>query len=344
MFKQKHTVAQALRPLHLLRSQISSHETSLDRRPPRAPRFISAENISIVVTWACFGQLPFFQRSVTAIATSQRRAKIRIWNLNTLWYFQWFISIKNQRTSPIKVSSIDLMRAECHDRLSIANGCSRDVVLSHVSAIQKHVFHPKSIPKKKERTLDFNRYKLPQRYWNSFFKNERLGILSQKMLFPPCKVVVDFFFDEEERRYAITRRQRKEHKKGEKLARASQNSPYSNPLCPFFPKSVFSFICHFTFPRYKNHFVSLQEKKRKKKAKWWMKRAAHSRNARTANRRESRDAVFFFFFTRARVRKEENARKKHLSIFSLSLEIQNLRTSFVFFFFVPTETKGMVKE
>jgi hypothetical protein len=40
------------------------------------------------------------------------------------------------------------MRAESHDRLSIANGCSRDVVLSHVSAIQKHVFHPKSIPKK----------------------------------------------------------------------------------------------------------------------------------------------------------------------------------------------------
>ena len=87
--------------------------------------------------------------------------------------------------------------------------------------------------------------KLPQRYSNPVSKNERLGILSQKMLFPPCKVVVDFFFDEEERRYAITRRQRKEHKKGEKLARASQNSPYSNPLCPFFPSSFhFSFICH----------------------------------------------------------------------------------------------------
>ena len=136
------------------------------------------------------------------------------------------------------------MRAECHDRLSIANGCSRDVVLSRVSAIQK----------KKERTLDFNRYKTPpgayagakipsfpsfkkMKGWNSFQK--------KKMLFPPC-VVVDFFFDEEERRYAITRRQRKEHKKGEKLARASQNSPYSNPLCPFFPSSFhFSFIfCH----------------------------------------------------------------------------------------------------
>ena len=116
----------------------------------------------------------------------------------------------------------------------------------------------------KKRTLDFNRYKLPQRYWSSFFKNERLGILSQKMLFPPCKVVVDFFFDEEERRYAITRRQRKEHKKGEKLARASQNSPYSNPLCPFFPSSFHSFICH-AIERYKNaRFVSLKQKESKR--------------------------------------------------------------------------------
>ena len=144
-----------------------------------------------------------------------------------------YISIKNQRTSPIKVSSIDLMRAECHDRLSIANGCSRDVVLSHVSAIQK---------KRRELSILIDT-KLPQRYLNSRFKKWKAGILSQKMLFPPC-VVVDFFFDEEERRYAITRRQRKEHKKGEKLARASQNSPYSNPLCPFFPSSFHSFNLH----------------------------------------------------------------------------------------------------
>lgn len=122
------------------------------------------------------------------------------------------------------------MRAECHDRLSIANGCSRDVVLSHVSAIQK---------KRRELSILIDT-KLPQRYLNSRFKKWKAGILSQKMLFPPC-VVVDFFFDEEERRYAITRRQRKEHKKGEKLARASQNSPYSNPLCPFFPSSFHSF-------------------------------------------------------------------------------------------------------
>lgn len=164
-----------------------------------------------------------------------------------------YISIKNQRTSPIKVSSIDLMRAECHDRLSIANGCSRDVVLSHVSAIQK----------KKERTLDFNRYKLPGAYARAKIPS---GILSQKkkMLFPPC-VVVDFFFDEEERRYAITRRQRKEHKKGEKLARASQNSPYSNPLCPFFPSSFHSFNLPHAIERYKNaRFVSLKQKESKR--------------------------------------------------------------------------------
>ena len=92
----------------------------------------------------------------------------------------------------------------------------------------------------------------------------KVGILSQKMLFPPC-VVVDFFFDEEERRYAITRRQRKEHKKGEKLARASQNSPYSNPLCPFFPSSFHSFIFCQREERYKNaRFVSLKQKESKR--------------------------------------------------------------------------------
>ena len=120
-------------------------------------------------------------------------------------------------------------------------------------------------PKKKERTFDFNRYKTPPGAYatvlKSRFKKWKAGILSQKMLFPPC-VVVDFSFDEEERRYAITRRQRKEHKKGEKLARASQNSPYSNPLCPFFPSSFhFSFICH-AIERYKNaRFVSINRKK-----------------------------------------------------------------------------------
>ena len=230
MFEQKHTVAQALRPIHLLRSQISSHETSLDRRPPRAPRFISAENISIVVTWACFGQLPFFQRSVTAIATSQRRAKIRIWNLNTYGIFNDLFQSK------INVLHLSKFLRSISWEPSVMIGWASQMDARETLCCFCN-------PKKKERTLDFNRYKLPHRYWNSFFKNERLGILSQKMLFPPC-VVVDFFFDEEERRYAITRRQRKEHKKGEKLARASQNSPYSNPLCPFFPSSFHSFICH----------------------------------------------------------------------------------------------------
>ena len=65
------------------------------------------------------------------------------------------------------------MRAECHDRLSIANGCSRDVVLSHVSAIQK----------KKERTLDFNRYKLPQRYSNPVSKMKGLEFFPKKCSF-----------------------------------------------------------------------------------------------------------------------------------------------------------------
>lgn len=123
-------------------------------------------------------------------------------------------------------------------------------------------------PKKKERTFDFNRYKTPPGAYatvlKSRFKKWKAGILSQKMLFPPC-VVVDFFFDEEERRYAITRRQRKEHKKGEKLARASQNSPYSNPLCPFFPSSFHSFNLPHARERYKNaRFVSIKQKESKR--------------------------------------------------------------------------------
>ena len=65
------------------------------------------------------------------------------------------------------------MRAESHDRLSIANGCSRDVVLSHVSAIQK---------KRRELSILIDT-KLPQRYLNSWFKNERLEFFPKKCSF-----------------------------------------------------------------------------------------------------------------------------------------------------------------
>ena len=143
---------------------------------------------------------------------------------------------------------------------------ARETLCCHMFLQSKNMFSIQNQSQKKRRELSILiDTKLPQRYSNPVSKNERLGILSQKMLFPPCKVVVDFFFDEEERRYAITRRQRKEHKKGEKLARASQNSPYSNPLCPFFPSSFhFSFICH-AIERYKNaRFVSLKQKESKR--------------------------------------------------------------------------------
>jgi hypothetical protein len=103
----------------------------------------------------------------------------------------------------------------------------------------KNMFsHPKSIPPKKERTFDFNRYKLPHgtkipvqkmKGWN----------LSQKMLFPPC-VVVNFFFDEEERRYAITRRRRKEHKK-RRNSPAQVKTPVLEPPLSVLSQ-LFSFI------------------------------------------------------------------------------------------------------
>ena len=66
---------------------------------------------------------------------------------------------------------------ESHDRPSIANGCSRDVVLSHVSAIQK---------KRRELSILIDT-KLPQapmpRYSNPVSKNERLEFFPKKCSF-----------------------------------------------------------------------------------------------------------------------------------------------------------------
>ena len=63
------------------------------------------------------------------------------------------------------------------------------------------------------------------------------------MLFPPC-VVVDFFFDEEERRYAITRRQRKEHKKGRNSPAQVKTPRTRTPFVRSFPALFIHSICH----------------------------------------------------------------------------------------------------
>ena len=119
-------------------------------------------------------------------------------------------------------------------------------------------------PKKKERTLDFNRYKTPPTVLKSRFKKWKAGILSQKMLFPPCKVVVDFFFDEEERRYAITRRQRKEHKKGRNSPAQVKTPRTRTPFVRSFP-ALFIHSSAMREERYKNaRFVSLKQKESKR--------------------------------------------------------------------------------
>ena len=63
------------------------------------------------------------------------------------------------------------------------------------------------------------------------------------MLFPPC-VVVDFFFDDEERRYAITRRQRKEHKKGRNSPAQVKTPRTRTPFVRSFPALFIHSICH----------------------------------------------------------------------------------------------------
>lgn len=116
--------------------------------------------------------------------------------------------------------------------------------------------------KKKERTLDFNRYKTPPTVLKSRFKKWKAGILSQKMLFPPC-VVVNFFFDEEERRYAITRRQRKEHKKGRNSPAQVKTPRTRTPFVRSFP-ALFIHSSAMREERYKNRFVSTKEKESKR--------------------------------------------------------------------------------
>lgn len=158
------------------------------------------------------------------------------YGLKHIWYFQWYISIKNQRT-PLN---------------RIANGCSR---VSHVSAIQK----------KKERTLE-NSKELsiqtpPVPVLNPVQKMKGWN-LSKKMLFPPC-VVVDFFFDEKERRYATTRRQRKEHKKRRNSPAQVKTPRTRTPFVRSFP-ALFIHSSAMREERYKNRFVSIKQKESKR--------------------------------------------------------------------------------
>ena len=151
-------------------------------------------------------------------------------------------------------SSIDLMRAESHDRLSIANG---------MLWRRCHLFS--FLQKKKERTLE-NSKELsiqtpPVPVLNPVQKMKGWN-LSQKMLFPPC-VVVDFFFDEEERRYATTRRQRKEHKKRRNSPAQVKTPRTRTPFVRSFP-ALFIHSSAMREERYKNRFVSIKQKESKR--------------------------------------------------------------------------------
>ena len=144
---------------------------------------------------------------------------------------------------------------------------ARETLCCHMFLQSENMFSIQNQSQKKRRELSILiDTKLPQRYSNPVSKNERLGILSQKMLFPPCKVVVDFFFDEEERRYAITRRQRKRtQKRRETRPRKSKLSVLEPPLSVL---SQLFFIFHssaIAIERYKNaRFVSLKQKESKR--------------------------------------------------------------------------------
>ena len=122
---------------------------------------------------------------------------------------------------------------------------ARETLCCHMFLQSKNMFSQSKInPKKKGRTLESSKelsIQTPQ-VLNPGSKNERLESFPKNALSSMC------------RRWLLLRWRRKKicnntttkkrTQKREKLARASQNSPYSNPLCPFFPSSFHSFICH----------------------------------------------------------------------------------------------------
>ena len=141
---------------------------------------------------------------------------------------------------------------------------ARETLCCHMFLQSKNMFSQSKInPKKKgelSRAQKNSRYKLP-RYSTPVQKMKGWN-LSPKMLFPPC-VVVDFFFDEEERRYAITRRQRKEHKKGRNSPAQVKTPRTRTPFVRSFP-ALFIHSSAMREERYKNRFVSINQKESKR--------------------------------------------------------------------------------
>ena len=110
-------------------------------------------------------------------------------------------------------------------------------------------------------------------------------------------------------------------KKKEKLAHASQNSRTRTPCVRSFQASFPSFIfCHAGGEIQK---FCIYKTERKQKDEWKERRIHETRVPRIGANREMQ---FSSSFTRTRTRaskREENARKKHLSIFSLVVDTKS---------------------
>ena len=112
----------------------------------------------------------------------------------------------------------------------------------------------------------------------------------------------------------------KQKKKGETRPRQSK-LPYSNPCVRSFPKRLF---IHSSFAmreeRYKN-FVSIKQKESKRMNE---KSGAFTKRAYRESARIARCSFLLLYSPHARASKEEeNARKKHLSIFSLVVDTKS---------------------
>jgi len=154
------------------------------------------------------------------------------------------------------------------------------------------------------------------------FKNEWLESFPESLF--PYDVVVDFFYNEE-----IQRRQRKEQEKKGRNSPARVKTPRTRtPFVRSFPASFRSSAIVLFLD------TKISKTKRKQKDEWKERRIHETRVPRISANREMQFSSSSFLARAREWGKKKNARKKHLSIFSL---LDTKSTNLVrFFFFVPT--------
>ena len=140
---------------------------------------------------------------------------------------------------------------------------ARETLCCHMFLQSENMFsHPKSIPKKKERTFDFNRYKLPQRYSTPFQKMKGWESFPKNALSSMCRRWLLLRWRREKICNNTTTKKRTQKKERNSPAQV-KTLRTRTPFVRSFP-ALFIHSSDMREERYKNRFVSLKQKESKR--------------------------------------------------------------------------------